>query len=41
MNHSAVVSRVHAPARPPDQASILAWTTSFGRLNEVTGHFRV
>ena len=40
-SHEPFLGRVArpGPGRPPDQASIVAWTTSFGRRNEVTGQF--
>src|SRR4029079_8085805 len=41
MNHSLIVAWVHGPGFPPDHLSIVAWTTSFGRWTEVTGHFFV
>ena len=41
MNHSVVVSRVHGPGLPPVHASIVAWTTPFGRENVAIGCFAV
>ena len=37
MNHSRTVCLVHGPGAPPDQASIVAWTTPFGGLKSLTG----